>query len=273
MASSSRNGVFVSRANFSSDLYKVLLTLKSLHGSRVGANGSTLEDIALHMIKHFCLDGDIKSQVLSALKYGIKMHFIQKKKDKFTLVLPASSIHLAPCKYKNQEMERIRCIFPSHWLSNACGDVCSVAGGSCCGRRRSTGHKTCCQESDESDERGGSCHTCSMKRTQSTCGSCSKKRKLSVCDSCPRKRHKTTCEPSSCSEEESCSQDSCPSCHGRPKKNRARCSLSRASTCNRNRCGSKAKSLYSQMCGAPPEECCNPPANHKAYKNCSCCYK
>ncbi|EEZ98878.1 hypothetical protein TcasGA2_TC004492 [Tribolium castaneum] len=246
--------VFVPRSSFTSALFKVLVTLKLLHGSRTGAKGSTLEDIAMYMIKHFCLDGDIKSQVLASLKYGVKMHFIQKKKEKFSLILPASSIHLAPCRFKNEEMERIHCLFPAKWQSNACNDVCANEA-SCCGKRRRQVPRPCCQDSDEEDAEGGTCFTCPMK-----------------------KRPKSMCAQNTCSKPPAPS-NSCATCHTTPQKNKsmAPCPKALPPACRRRGRPTRSKSLYDdycQMCGDSESDdacdTCSPAYSYKAYKNCSC---
>ncbi|RZC34719.1 hypothetical protein BDFB_005701, partial [Asbolus verrucosus] len=224
---------------FTSALFKVLLTLKLLHGSRTGAKGSTLEDIAMHMIKHFCLDGDIKSQVLASLKFGVKMHFIQKKKDKFSLILPASSIHLAPCKFKNEETERIQCIFPSAWYSNACNNICAASDqSSCCGKRKRTMPNVCCQDQDQSDD-------------DNPCDICKKKSKHS---------QPTCSETSACLQADEPSPKSCSKCYPPPKKPKRKpcappCPKPRPPICARKRKRGRRsnKSVYDDYCQLCPQ--------------------
>jgi hypothetical protein len=250
--------VFVPRSSFTSALFKVLLTLKLLHGSRTGAKGSTLEDIAMHMIKHFCLDGDIKSQVLASLKYGVKMHFIQKKKEKFSLILPASSIHLAPCKFKNEETERIQCIFPPTWYSNVCNDVCAHSDQSCCGKRKRQFNNVCCQDENEEESED-------------------------TCDPCQSQRSKSVCKQPVCSQKGG-SQSTCSKCYApATKKSRrggaAPCPKPRPPVCSRKRRKGPPKSVYDDYCQLCPqtdvedddEDQCDIGYKYDAHKNCSCC--
>ncbi|KAJ3666485.1 hypothetical protein Zmor_001926 [Zophobas morio] len=256
-----RKCVFLPRSNFTSAIFKVLLTLKLLHGSRSGIKGSTLEDIAMHMMKYYPLDGDIKSQVLASLKYGVKMHFIQKRKEKFALIIPASSVQLAPCKFKNEEIERINCIFPPVWHSNSCPDsVCGHGDQSCCGRRKRAVPSVCCEESDGEDEaprgRGAVCDTCAP---------------------CKTKRSKSSCKQSARS------QDSCE-CGGPPARKKSKylapCPKAKPAVCSRKR-GKSTRSKsgfdddYCHLCAHsnPDDMECDPSYKYEAYKNCSCCNK
>lgn len=151
------------KSSITSSRFKLLTVLKQLHGTRGGARGSTLEDIAMFMVKYYCLDGDVKSQILATLKTAVKLNFVQKRCDKFSLVLPSASLQLASSKNKIEEMERTQCIFPVAWSSISFSEGTDKYGNKTC-KRKISSLSPCCDEGEITSENEHKSCECKKKK-------------------------------------------------------------------------------------------------------------
>lgn len=211
---------FFPKSGFTSSLFKLLTVLKQLHGTRGGARGSTLEDIAMFMVKYYCLDGDVKSQILATLKYAVKLNFIQKRNEKFSLVLPAASLQLAPMKYKLDEIERIQCIFPVAWSSISFSEGSDKSGNKTC-KRKTNSVSPCCDEEQSTleDSDNNSCKCKKKKLKKPLCSQDDNSENVEIknkCNPCAIKKRKVrkkpcfTARPAACSRrktKKSCSKE------------------------------------------------------------------
>lgn len=175
-----------SKFNISSSRFKLLTVLKQLHGTRGGARGSTIEEIAMYMVKYYNWDGDVKSQILATLKNAVRLNFVHKRKDRFSLVLPAAALQLAPPKFKADEIERTQCIFPVAWSSINFSEGIDKCGNKTC-KRKTTQMLSCCDEEEESN----------LKDSHQSCPCKKKQAKKPMCslDNVDSSEEKDSCNP------------------------------------------------------------------------------
>ncbi|XP_060518616.1 uncharacterized protein LOC132697276 [Cylas formicarius] len=90
-------------------LYTVLSALDQLqtqHGRSI-----KLDALIKYMERHYKLDGDVKSQVQSALFNAELTNFIVRRNDRYSTVSPAANIHLIGADCRKREMKRIQGLF------------------------------------------------------------------------------------------------------------------------------------------------------------------
>lgn len=106
----------------------VLTAVHYLQGMECNHNGVTTDCIECYMVKHFPLDGDIRSQIVCAVNQAVRYGFLQeRRKQKYFMHNAMAKIYLTEGeKERRQEFGYAKNLFISTWES------CSLLPPSTC---------------------------------------------------------------------------------------------------------------------------------------------
>ncbi|CAG9768595.1 unnamed protein product [Ceutorhynchus assimilis] len=82
-------------------------------------------DLVKFMVFTYNLNGDVQSQVQSALNTAESYNFVKRNNDRYSLICPAARLHLSPSLCLKEELKRIQTIFPSKNRKNSTSNLCT----------------------------------------------------------------------------------------------------------------------------------------------------